>query len=379
MTITRTDAPNAAPPARRGIRSRLAGPATWGPRATWLATLVGLVLAVGGTFLLDPYRNYLLALACAYACAIAGLSLLVGRTGQLSLGHAAFMAAGAYAFAFTSNGLADAEVVGPVLLLVPFLVAVVVAALLGALVGIAAARLHGPYLAGVTLALVLAIPAVTSLASGVFGGDAGLYISVERRPELLSRLIAQEQWQAWVGLVAAALVLGVCAQLVRSPVALRMQAVRDDEPAARLAGIDPVVTRVSMFTVSAATAGLGGGVLAYITQAASPGAYSLSFSLFLLVAVVIGGVGALAGAVYGAIVLVLVPEVTSAITEVLPLPTELSRRLDGNLAIVVFGVILVVVMLVAPRGIDGALRTLTRRLRRRPPTLRTSSQGKDQR
>lgn len=140
---------------------------------------------------------------------------------------------------------------------------------------------------------------------------------------------------------------------------------RDDESAARLSGIDPVAVRVGMFAISAAAAGLGGGVLAYITQSVSPGAFGLTFSLFLLVAVVIGGVGTLAGAVWGAIVIVAVPEITSAITEVLPLSAELSQRLDGNLAIVVFGVILVVVMLAAPRGIHGAVADLVERLRRR--------------
>lgn len=339
----------------------------WTPVQRWAATAVILVGALAGTFLLDPYRNYLLAMTAAYVCATAGLSLLVGRTGQLSLGHAAFMAAGAYAFAFTSNALADAEVSGPVHLVVPFLVAVVVAALVGLVVGIAGARLHGPYLAGLTLALVIALPAIASTFGEVFGGDAGLYISVERRPEWLSTVIATEQWQAWVGLVVAAIVLGALAQLVRSPSALRMQAVRDDESAARLSGIDPVRVRVGMFGISAAVAGLGGGVLAYVTQSVSPGAYSLTFSLFLLVAVVIGGVGTLAGAVWGALVIVLVPEITAAITEALPLSAELSQRLDGNLAIVVFGVILVVVMLAAPRGIHGAVAALTGRLRRHRP------------
>src|SRR5690606_34064320 len=85
---------------------RILTPATPGHR--WGLTAVLLVLAIAGTFLLDPYRNYLLATLAAYVCGTAGLSLLVGRTGQLSLGHAAFMAAGAYGFAFTSNAMADA-------------------------------------------------------------------------------------------------------------------------------------------------------------------------------------------------------------------------------------------------------------------------------
>ncbi|AYF98272.1 branched-chain amino acid ABC transporter permease [Protaetiibacter intestinalis] len=361
---TDTPAPDAIRPRHAKRRHWLLVPAGWSPLQRWGATVIILVLALAGTFLLDPYRNYLLALATAYVCGTAGLSLLVGRTGQLSLGHAAFMAAGAYAFAFTSNALADAEAPSLAHLLLPFLVAVVASSLLGLVVGIAGARLHGPYLAGLTLALVVALSSITATFSGLFGGDAGFYVSVERRPEWLASIIAQEQWQAWVGLVVAAIVLGALSQLVRSPAALRMQAVRDDEPAARLSGIDPVTTRVGMFGISAAAAGLGGGVLAYVTQAVSPGAYGLTLSLFLLVAVVIGGVGTLAGAVWGAVVIVLVPELTSALTEALPLPAELSQRLDGNLAIVVFGVILVVVMLAAPRGIHGAVAGLVSRLRR---------------
>ncbi len=367
MTTTAPlDAADAVRPRRpRRARPWLLAPSSWTPAQRWAVTGLALFVALAATFLLDPYRNYLLATAAASVCAIAGLSLLVGRTGQLSLGHAALMAAGAYAFALTSNALGDAEITGPVRLVVPFLAALVVSAALGGLVGIAGARLHGPYLAGLTLALVLALPALASTFSSVLGGDAGIYLSVERRPEFLSSIIATEQWQAWVGLAVAAIVLGTLAQLVRSPAALRMQAVRDDEPAARLSGIDPVTVRVGMFAISAAAAGLGGGVLAYVTQSVSSGAFGLTFSLFLLVAVVIGGVGTLAGAVWGAIVLVTVPEITSAITEALPLSAELSQRLDGNLAIVVFGVILVVVMLAAPRGIHGAVADLVERLRRR--------------
>lgn len=333
------------------------------PAQRWALTGILLVIALAGTFLLDPYRNYLLATVAAYVCATAGLSLLVGRTGQLSLGHAAFMAAGAYSFAFTSNAMADAP--AAVRIIVPLLVGLVIAAALGFIVGVAGARLHGPYLAGLTLALVIALPAITSTFSGLFGGDAGFYVSVARRPDALSSIIATEQWQAWIAIVVAAVVLGVLAQLVHSPASLRMQAVRDDEAAARLNGIDPMGVRVGMFAVSAAAAGLGGAALAYITQAASPGAYSLNFSLLLLVAVVIGGVGTLSGAVWGALIIVLLPELIGLITDALPLSAELSQRLDGNLAIVVFGVILAVVMLAAPRGIAGALSSLAGWVRRR--------------
>ncbi|WP_353807892.1 branched-chain amino acid ABC transporter permease [Agromyces sp. SYSU T00194] len=340
-------------------------------RGRYAVAAVGLVLAVGATFLLDPYRNYLLSLAAAYVCATAGLTVLIGRTGQLSLGHAAFMATGAYGFALTSNALAEAGVTGPVLLVAPFLVAVVVATAFGTLVGVAGARLHGPYLAGLTLALVLAFPAVTSTFSTVLGGDQGLYVRTERRPDALATVIANEQWQAWVALAAAAIVLVLLAQLVRSPSGIRMQAVRDDTAAARLSGIDPFRVKVQAFAISAGAAGLGGAVLAYVTQAASPGAYGLAFSLFLLVAVVVGGTGTLAGAVWGALLLVLLPEGIAALTEALPLPDDAVSRLDGNLAVLIFGALLVVIMIVAPRGIQGALVALRGRIRSR--TTRTTT------
>ncbi|BDZ64331.1 branched-chain amino acid ABC transporter permease [Agromyces mangrovi Wang et al. 2018] len=340
-------------------------------RGRYAVAAIGLVLAVGATFLLDPYRNYLLSLTAAYVCATAGLTLLVGRTGQLSLGHAAFMATGAYAFALTSNGLAESGIEGPVLLVAPFLVAVIAATAFGTLVGAAGARLHGPYLAGLTLAIVLALPAVTSTFSSALGGDQGLYVQTERRPEALSTVIANEQWQAWVALVAAAIVLVLLAQLGRSPSGIRMQAVRDDTAAARLSGIDPFRVKVQAFAISAGAAGLGGAVLAYVTQAASPGAYGLAFSLFLLVAVVVGGTGTLPGAVWGALLLVLLPEAIAAVTDTLPLPDDAVSRLDGNLAVLIFGALLVVIMIAAPRGIQGALVALRGRIRSR--TTRTTS------
>ncbi len=361
------DAPMPSPADAPGPRPRFTATA----RGRYAVAAAGLVLAIGATFLLDPYRNYLLSLAAAYVCATAGLTILIGRTGQLSLGHAAFMATGAYGFALTSNALAEAGIEGPVLLLVPFLVAVIAATAFGTLVGAAGARLHGPYLAGLTLAIVLALPAVTSTFSGLLGGDQGLYVRTERRPEVLSAVIANEQWQAWVALVAAAIVLVLLAQLGRSPSGIRMQAVRDDTAAARLSGIDPFRVKVQAFAISAGAAGLGGAVLAYVTQAASPGAYGLSFSLFLLVAVVVGGTGTLPGAVWGALLLVLLPEAIAAVTDALPLPDDAVSRLDGNLAVLIFGALLVVIMIAAPRGIQGALVALRGRIRSR--TTRTTS------
>jgi branched-chain amino acid transport system permease protein len=135
-----------------------------------------------------------------------------------------------------------------------------------------------------------------------------------------------------------------------------MRAVRDNESAARLSGIHVARTQVLAFVVSAACAGLGGGMLAVLTQNVSPSAYSLTLSLYLLLAIVVGGLGSLAGAVWGSLLLVLLPELTNATTERLHLSPDAARRLAGNLPLAVFGLTLVIVMIAAPGGLQGLLR-----------------------
>ncbi|MFC8682122.1 branched-chain amino acid ABC transporter permease [Microbacterium ureisolvens] len=314
------------------------------------------VLAIGGTFLLDPYRNFQLATIAAYFCATAGLTLLIGQSGQLSLGHAALMAAGGYGYALTANAMTDAGVTGIPRFLAGMAAAVIVSGALGWLLGLAAARLRGPYLAGVTLTLVIAVPAVAAVFSGVLRGDQGVQFAYDGVPPVLERLIAVEQWQAWVALMVAGVVVTALAALARGRLGLRMRAVRDDETAARLSGVRAGRVKVTAFTVSAIAAGAGGAVLCFATQSVSPGAYTLAFSLLLIVAVVLGGLGSLGGAAIGSALIVLLPWLLSTMTAALPVPAELAQRLSGNLSILVFGVLLIVVMLVWPGGLASLRR-----------------------
>jgi branched-chain amino acid transport system permease protein len=325
-------------------------------RNSLILGLVGLVIVVVLTFVLEPFRNYQVATIAAYLCAVGGLTMLTGVNGQLSLGHAALMACGAYCYAFAANGLAEQEITGPVLLIVPILAAVVGATVLGLIIGLAAARLHGPYLAGVTLAVVIALPAITSRFSDLFGGDQGLWITVERRPEFLSGRGGTEMFQAWVAIACAAIVVLLLRNLMRSNFGRQMRAVRDNEVAAAISGINVARTKVIAFTVSSAAAGVGGALMAFINQAASPGAFNLFISLFLLMAAVIGGIGTLAGAVWGSVLLVVLPDAIGSITKSLSLSPEVAQRLDGNLAIGLFGAVLVLVVIVAPLGIQGLIR-----------------------
>ncbi|MFC4615403.1 branched-chain amino acid ABC transporter permease, partial [Cellulomonas algicola] len=318
-----------------------------GPPRVVVVALLGTLAGVAGTSLLDPYRNYQLALVAAYLCATAGLTVLVGLSGQLSLGHSALMAAGGYGYALTASALADAP--GVVRVLAGLVGAVALSGAVGLLLGLAGARLHGPYLAGLTLTLVVALPAVASTVPGL-GGDQGVRAPLERVPDALDRVTALEQWHAWLAIAVAAAVVGALHVLARGRTGLRMRAVRDDATAAALAGIAPGRTKVLAFVVASAAAGLGGAVLVLVTQSVTPGGYGLATSLLLLVAVVVGGLGSLAGAAVGAVLVVLLPWLVATLVDALPVPDDLAQRLDGNLALLAFGLALVVLMAAAPAG-----------------------------
>lgn len=337
-------------------------------RGTRLLLRAGLLTlaALGATFLLDPYRNYQLATATGVFVAVAGLTLLVGLTGQLSLGHAVLMAAGGYGYALTATRVASAIEGTPVAegvggRLLPLLAgvagALVVTGLLGLLLGLAAARLRGPYLAGLTLALVIALPSAASTIPGL-AGEQGVSAPFVPVPEALSALVAVEQWHAWLAILVAACAVTPLVALRSGRAGLRMRAVHDDETAARLAGVDPGRVKAGAFVVSSLAAGLGGVVLAVVTQQVSPGAYGLGFSLLLVVAAVVGGLGSLGGAAVGAVLVTLLPWVVDQATAALP--ADLGHRLQGNLEIALFGVVVIVVTVLWPGGLARLLPNTVR-------------------
>nr|WP_296069669.1 branched-chain amino acid ABC transporter permease [uncultured Actinoplanes sp.] len=323
MTIVRDRVAStlATPPARRRINP------------IWVA-VAGAAIIIGLTYALPPFRTYQLATVGAYLCVTAGLTVLTGLNGQLSLGHGALMATGAYTLALWQN---------KVNLLVPgIVVAILVTTAVGAVIGLAAARLRGPYLAGLTLAVAVVVPSITSTFDETFNSDQGLPVALNPPPGT----ILVEQWQAWVCWAGALVTVLALAYLTRGRFGRDMRAVRDDETAAKLAGISVARTQVLAFVVSAACAGLAGALFAVLSQSVSPGAFPLTLSLFLLMAIVIGGLGRLAGALIGAVLLVVLPAIAQEIGEAAG-----SQRLEGNLSLTFFGVVLVVVMLAAPGGL----------------------------
>ena len=313
-----------------------------------LWTVAAAVLIVALTYVLPPFRNYQLATVGAYLCVTAGLTVLTGLNGQLSLGHGALMATGAYTVALLQERLAGG---GQWTLLASVVAAIVVTTIVGGIVGLAAARLRGPYLAGLTLAVAVVVPAITSTFDKTFNSDQGLSVYVDPPPLALGATFPYERWQAWLTWAGALLTMFVLATLVRGRFGRSLRAVRDDEAAARIAGVNVARTQVAAFVVSAACAGLGGALFAVLAQSVSPGAFPLSLSLFLVMAIVIGGLGSLAGAVWGAVLLVALPALTHSVTDSINVSPAVAQRLEGNLSLALFGVTLVVVMLAAPGGI----------------------------
>jgi ABC-type branched-subunit amino acid transport system permease subunit len=318
------------------------------------AICAALLLAL--TYVLDPFRDYQLATAAAYLCAVAGLTMLIGVNGQLSLGHGALMAFGAYPVALVQNAFSDRGVSAHWTLAVSVLAGVATATAVGAVVGVAAARLHGPYLAGLTLVVAVAVPSLATLFGGVFHGEQGLSVYLLPAPAALGADFPFERWQAWLALAAAVLTMLLLANLKRSRFGRTLRAVRDDEVAARLAGIPVARTRVLAFVVSAACAGLAGAMFAILAQSVSPSAFALTLSLNLLLAVVVGGLGSLAGAVWGSLLLVLLPWLVDTFTADLSVSPDVHQRLAGNLPLALFGLLLVIVMIAAPGGVQGLLK-----------------------
>lgn len=332
--------------------------------------LAALFLATG---LFEPYRTFQLATACALYCAVAGLSVLTGLTGQVSLGHGALMAVGGYAAALMMQELVGKGTLPA--LVAGLLAATMTATVAGWALGLGAARLEGPYLAGVTLALVVAVPAVVTIFGETFHGENGLALPALPVPDPVAGSVALERWQTMVALACAFLVTLLLVNLSRSHVGRAWRAGRDNAVATSLAGVDVGRMRVVAFTVSAGCAGLGGGVLAFLNGQVSPGAFGLALSIQLLTAMVLGGLGSLTGAAMGSVLIVWLPDYLSTTIAGWSLEPATAQRVEGNLPLALYGAVLILVMLLAPHGLTGMLARAGRWLVGSVTTARRGTAG----
>ncbi|MBO0715615.1 MAG: branched-chain amino acid ABC transporter permease, partial [Acidimicrobiales bacterium] len=203
-----------------------------------------------------------------------------------------------------------------------------------------------------TLMLALGLPLLADRYTSIFGGDQGLTTV----PPVPPGSIDAERWLSWIEAAAAIVSLVLLANLRSSRFGRAFRAVRDDEVAAELAGIRVARTKVLAFAVSAACAGLAGALLALSTGVVNTGEFPLTLSIDLLAAVVLGGVGTLAGVWWGAVLLVYLPQWSTSASRDL----GLGAGVAAYLATIIFGLVLIVVMMVAPNGIQGGLSALWR-------------------
>jgi branched-chain amino acid transport system permease protein len=315
------------------------------PRVLGSALLVALVVFIASVRL-SQFDDFQIAEIAVDVTAVAGLTVLTGLSGQISLGNGAFMAIGAYVTALLLLHLGWPYII-------VLLIGGAAAAAAGGAVGVAAARLSGPYLAGATLMLGVALPSIAYAFPGELGGDQGL-TAVVTVPGFLGSSFPLTRWYAWVGALTALVVLVLLANLSRSRIGRNWRAVRDDDVAAALAGVNVAAARIRAFVVSAMCAGLAGSLLAITTATVAPTGYTLTLSISLLTAAVIGGIGTLPGSVWGSLIIVLFPyEVTNVATS-----HAWSSNLSSNIPIAAYGLVLILVMLAFPQGLQGAVRWL---------------------
>jgi branched-chain amino acid transport system permease protein len=287
------------------------------------------------------YHLFQLTMVVVYAIAILGLSLLTGFNGQISLGHGAFYAIGAY----TTAILMTAWDV-PYWATLP--VSAVVCALVGLLLGFPALRLGGLYLALTTFALAVAIPQILKykLFEDWTGGVQGLVIDKPDAPFGLP--LSPDQWLYLFTLAVAAALYGMAWNIVRGRVGRAMMAIRDHAIAAEAMGINLAMVKTRTFALSAMYTGLAGSLGAIAVQFVAPDSFGVFVSIYLFVGLVVGGVSSIGGTLIGAAFVEFVPNIAD----------KLSKAAPGA----VYGVILIAVMFLIPGGVGGLLHGLWRRV-----------------
>jgi branched-chain amino acid transport system permease protein len=306
-----------------------------------MKSLPGLVtvLAVAGVlaalpFLLSDYHVSLAAQVGIFFIAILGLNILTGYTGQISIGHGAFMAIGGYTTAVLSR---DHHTNLVVTMLIAFAICFVV----GLIVGLPALRLSGVYLALVTFALAISIPQIPLQYATFLGGSGGVQSS-----ETVDNL-----WIYAAAWTASAILFVLAWLILRGRIGRAFRAVRDSEIAAVASGVELPVYKTLAFGISAAYAGVAGSLFVLATNGfAQPSEFDVFLSLELLIGVAIAGLGSLWGILAGAAFVGLLPQISTSVPVI---GAEHGRD-------VVFGAAVILVMLLVPDGFAGLLARIRR-------------------
>jgi branched-chain amino acid transport system permease protein len=321
-----------------------------------LTLVAGVLVAL--PFSLSTYHVSLASQVGVFFIAVLGLNILTGYSGQISIGHGAFMAIGGYTTAVLSRDHHTD-------LVVTMLIAFAICFLLGLLVGLPALRLSGVYLALATFALAVSVPQLPLQYSTFLGGTGGIQAA---NPDVRylwhSGPALPDRWLYGIAWAAAALLFVLAWLLLRGRIGRAFRAVRDSEIAAVASGIELPVYKTFAFGISAAYAGVAGSLFVLAANGfAQPNEFDVFLSLQLLVGAAVAGLGSLWGTLAGAAFVGLLPQLSTSVPVV---GTEHGRD-------VVFGAAVVLVMLLLPDGFAGLLarlRTLGPRLNRQSISIK---------
>ena len=300
-------------------------------------SLLGLAL-LAAPLVLDEYFLLQMNFVLIYVIAGVGLMLLTGYTGQISLGHAAFFAAGAYTETILINSG------------VPFLVSLPVAGLfsgvVGILVGLPALRLAGIYLAIATLAFGFIAEEILARWESVTGGNTGLFVE----NITIAGVGFDVEWRFYfLALAITVLVILAAINILRSPTGRAMIAVRDSEIAAQSMGVHLTKYKTVAFGISAAFTGIAGALYAHKLMFISPESFTILLSIEFLLLVVVGGLGSIHGAVFGAIFIIALPQGIVLLKDFLPNVIAEQTGLQAG----IFGLVIILFMLFEPLGLYG--------------------------
>jgi branched-chain amino acid transport system permease protein len=301
--------------------------------------VIGLiVLAFAAPFLVDPYYLTELSMFLVYALAGLGLMVVIGFSGQVSFGHAALLGIGAYGHAILiSHGVSFA---------VALPLAGLITGLCGALLGRIASGMHGFYLAIATLAFVILIETIIGEWTDLTGGYLGMEV-----PQIsLFGYELNQSWQQYLVTLCVFLffVWGV-ANMMRSPSGRAMIAIRDSETSAQSLGLNVRNTKILAFFISSIITGVAGGLFAHQMLFLSPEIFGISESLKLVLMVVVGGLGSITGAIYGAVFVAFLPNIIELVKMFLPETIAAKSGMEQ----LILGLIIAAFIIFEPAGIYG--------------------------
>ena len=313
-------------------------------RRSLIRTLLFVVaiLLLGSTF--DAYNQGQLAVVLILFIGVLSVTILTGISGQLSLGQGALMAVGGYSTALLMTNYRFSLWIA-----IPF--SIIGAAIAGLLLGVAAARLSGPYLAGTTLVVALAIPTIANRFVSVFKGDEGLPVDVGYPPQWFSNTFGEpsyEQWQLYVALPFAAIALFLASNMLLSRSGRMWRSIRDNATASSLTGVNYSRQKIYVFIVSASFAGLSGALYG-LRGLVGPSVYPVSLSLTLLTAAVLGGIRSIAGAFIGTVIVVFLPDWIDLVIE----NFELSEQVSNYMPALISSLLLILTVVLNPAGVAG--------------------------